>query len=86
MARLKSVRTATLEELTAVNRQDTPLGRAALVLAGRLDNAKDDAGSAVAALAKELRSTLDAALKNATTKADPLDELREKREARRRGA
>lgn len=70
--------TATLEELRAADRERTPLGQAALVLASRLDGATRETGSSVAALARELRATLDEALKDAPRAADALDGLRGK--------
>ncbi|GAA3781268.1 hypothetical protein [Micromonospora maritima] len=70
-------------ELVAARRLDTVLGQQALVLAARLD--VPDTGSAVAALNKELRATMEAALKGAEESGDSVDELKARRE-RRRGA
>lgn len=69
-------------ELAELDRQDTPLGRTALALAARLD-AGQDSGASMAALAKQLRETLSAATDGAKVAADPLDELRRRREAKR---
>ena len=66
-------------ELTAAKRLDTALGAQAVALATRIDSGADT-GSAVAALSKELRAVMDAALADAETAADPLDELRARRE------
>lgn len=71
--------------LTAIGKTDTALGASALVLAERLDR-KTTADTAVAAMTKELRATLAELTKDAPAKGDPVDELRERRERRRRGA
>lgn len=76
-----SVRSTTLAELTAAGRADTALGQTALVLAERLD-ARADTGSAIASVAKQLQSTLEAAVADATLAVNPLDELRARRTAR----
>lgn len=73
-----SVRAATLATLTDAGRDGTPLGRAALVLADRLDRATGDTGSSTAALARELRATLEDALRGAPQAADRVDEIRAK--------
>jgi len=65
-------------ELTAAGRLDSWLGQAALSLAERIDASTAVMG--YAALIKELRSTMDAALAGAETVADPLDELRARRD------
>lgn len=58
------------------------MGQQALALARRLDDG-GTADTAFAAIAKELRTTLAEALKTATVAADPVDELRARRERRR---
>jgi hypothetical protein len=70
--------------LTEAGRLDTYLGAAAVQLAERIDNATAVMG--FAALVKELRSTMDAALAGAE-KAEPdaVDQLAAKRAQRRRG-
>ena len=68
-------------ELEAAGRSDTSLGRAAVVLAERVDSGQD-AGSGLAALVKQLSVTLGEALEGSAA-ASPLDELRERRERRR---
>lgn len=80
-----SVAAATRSALEAAKRTDTPLGQAALVLAERLDDA-DTAPTALANIGRELRLTLADALANATTAADPIDELKARRERRHRSA
>lgn len=77
---------ATYDSLVECKRETTPLGRVALSLALRLDKGVDS-GSAMAALAKELRAALQAATVNAAKKSDPIDELEKQRQKRRsRGA
>lgn len=70
-------------ELEAAGRADTYLGAAALALADRIDQATAVMG--FAALVKELRATMDAALAGVQQAADPLDELRRRRDAKRTG-
>lgn len=62
----------------------TPAGVNALLLAAKLD-AGGDTGSAMAALSKQHLAALAEATKNHKGAADPLDELRARREARRFG-
>lgn len=71
--------------LDSIGKTDSVLGASALVLAARLD-AEGTADTAVAAMTKELRATLAELTKDATAKGDPVDDLRERRERRRRGA
>jgi hypothetical protein len=75
---------ATARQLEAVDRLDSPHGQAALVLAQRIESGHEH-GSAVAALTRELRSTLEAALEGVRPAADAVDELRLRREHRRSG-
>ena len=72
---------ATRRELEAAGRVDTSLGQAALALAARIDQGSDT-GSALAAVAKELRATMVQALDGADVEADLIDELRARRVAR----
>lgn len=76
------IEAATLEELTAVGRDGSPLGRTALALARKLDAGRDT-GAAMASLAKQLEATLGSATEGVTAAADPLDELRSRRDAKR---
>jgi hypothetical protein len=77
---------ATERELQAAGRTHTAGGQAALVLAGMLDNRSPlDGGSAIAAMIREHRNTLAAAVAGAQKSADPLDELAEQRNRRRAG-
>jgi hypothetical protein len=77
---------ATERELQAADRLDTAMGQAALVLARMLDSPGMDTGSSVAALVREHRAALTAAVANAQQEADPLDELAERRNQRRNTA
>lgn len=65
---------------------DVPLGQLAVGLAQRIDSAvaAGESGSALAAMARELRSTLAEVTRAAQTASDPIDELRRRREARLR--
>ena len=78
----RNVHSATLDVLTEAGRVETPLGQAALVLAARID-ANQDSGGAIAAMAKQLASTLSAATAGANVVASPVDELRARRAAKR---
>lgn len=68
-------------ELDAAGRGETYLGAAALALADRIDQSTAVMG--FAALVKELRATMDAALAGAKAKGDELDELRARRDRKR---
>lgn len=72
---------STQAALVAADRLATPAGAAAMVLATKLDQGRDT-GSAVASLVRELRATMAEALANTKVAADPVDELRRKREER----
>lgn len=76
---LGSVRT----ELEAIGKATTPLGAVALTIAARLD-AGGDPGSAMAAMAKELRATMVELARSAPAAVDTVDELKRRREERRR--
>ena len=73
-------------ELVKIGREADPLATVALTLAERLDNASGETGSALAAVAKELRVCLETLGKSPVAKADPVDELRKRRDAKRKGA
>lgn len=60
---------------------DTVAGQSALILAGRMAGTFDT-GSAIAALNRELHATMERALSLASVVADPMDELRARRERR----
>lgn len=69
--------TAAHTELAAVDRAETMAGAVALTLARRIDHASAaETGSAFAALTKELRAAMTAAMAGAEQAADGIDELR----------
>lgn len=70
---------ATRSALEAVNRESSPLGASALLLAGLLDAGGYNAAGA-AALAKAHRETLESALKGAPKPNDAVDELLARRQ------
>lgn len=76
---------ATRAELTAAGRVDSALGRAALLLAQRLDASEREPGTALAALIREHRAARSEALRGAKAAADPVDELRARRDRKRTG-
>lgn len=76
------VQAAVRTELAGSDKQNTALGRTALALAARLDSGEDP-GSAMAAMAKELRQILADLGVNAVTVKNPLDELKRRREVAR---
>lgn len=80
-----SVRAAVLADLTEAERADTVLGRAALALAARIDRAADT-GSALASTVKQLEVTLNSAMAGAAVANTAADDLRARRDAKRRGA
>lgn len=69
-----------LLELDAAGRADSAVGHAALALAARIDAAEGETGSALAAMVRELRATLAEALADGKREADPVDELRTRRD------
>ncbi len=71
-------------ELVDAGRLDTALGQQALALAVKLAS-PFDTGSAMAAVSRELRAVREEALRGAEQVADPLDELRLRRDAKRAG-
>jgi hypothetical protein len=75
---------ATRRELAAAGRVDSMLGQQALELAARMHSAVDT-GSAIASLSRELRAVVSAALADAPVKADPLDELADRRRRKASG-
>lgn len=79
------VTAATLAKVRDACVEDDPAAQAALVLAARID-AGADSGASIAAMVKQLHATMAVALEHAELAADPIDELRRRREARRAGA
>lgn len=79
---------ATLEELEKIKREKTPLGRAAITLARRIDRGAEQA-TGLASLVKQLEATLKSiALDARATEKSPLDRMKDELAARRaqRGA
>lgn len=74
---------ATRTELAAAGRATSPLGMAALALAHGIESPLET-GSGRASMVREFRATLAAALADSQPAASPLDELRAKRDAKRR--
>ncbi len=71
-------------ELESAGRLETALGQQAIALAVKLSS-PFDTGSAMAAVSRELRAVREEALRGAEQVADPLDELRLRRDAKRAG-
>lgn len=69
--------------LEAANRVDTIAGQHALELAGRIVNAPG-MNTGVAALSKQLQAVVAEALRNSAQSSNPLDELRARRDRKRR--
>lgn len=80
------VESALLEELSAVDRAKTSLGKAALALARRVDSGRDT-GAGMASLVKQLAATSKDAVADVKSAASPLDRMRDElAERRSRGA
>lgn len=75
----------TRRQLEAAGQVETVLGRQALVLAGRLGSTRET-GSAVAAVSRELRAVMAEAMRGIAAEADPLDDLRARRDRKRAAA
>lgn len=63
-------------ELRAVDREQTAAGQLVLALARRIDQADSESGASLAAMVKEFRASLIAAMAGAEKAADGIDELR----------
>jgi len=74
---------ATRTELEAAGRIGSMLGQQALALAARIEASERETGASVASLSKELRAVMVEAMKGAVVAADPLDELRARRDRKR---
>ena len=81
---LVGLEAAATRELEAADRLDTVFGQAALVLARRIASPMET-GSSIASMTKQLRETMADALKGAQQVADPLDEIRARRDSKRAG-
>jgi len=73
---------ATIRELEAAGRLASVAGQIALLLAYRIGSRRES-GAAVAALAKQFREAMDKALAGVDRAADPLDEIRARRDRKR---
>jgi len=73
---------AVTRELEAVGRLGSVAGQIALVLARRIGSRRET-GAATASLARELSTTMDKALGGVAQAADPLDEIRARRDRKR---
>jgi hypothetical protein len=74
----------TERQLDAANRLDTVLGQQALALAQRIAS-PHETGASVASLSKEFRAVMEAAMDGVNAVANPLDELRARRERKLAG-
>ena len=74
---------STRVKLVALDRLDSPLGQAAMVLARRLDNPGMDTGSSIASVARQYQLTMEAATEGVKVALDPLDELRARRDRKK---
>ena len=81
--RCGEVAAAVEAELVAAGQRHSVAGECAVSIARRLDHCTEG-GSVVAALSRELRACLDAALAGGSRGADPLDEIKKARERRQR--
>ena len=81
-----TVHQATLDELMKAGKVATVGGQSALALARRIDNPALDTGSALAGMVRQLEATLASVLDEKEDAGDELDELRRRREERRRAA
>lgn len=74
---LTPIAAATLKQLEAAGRLDTPIGVAALAAAYKLDVSMAETGSSYASLLKGYREALAEAMKDAQGAEDPIDKIRE---------
>lgn len=70
------VAAAARAELRSADRDETAAGQLVLALARRIDDGDGESGASLAALVKEFRASLAAAVEGAEQAADPIDELR----------
>lgn len=68
--------------LVRVDRLESVAGRQAMFLAGQFSNPMNSAAG-LASLSKEFRAVMEVALEGTQLEVDPLDELRERRDAKR---
>ena len=72
-----------VNELTEAGRLNTALGQSALKIAVRMETSTTDTGAGLAAMSRELRAVLAQALADTEVEADPIDELRARRDRKR---
>jgi len=77
-----SLMAAVRAALEPVDRASSPAGVASLILAARIDTGTES-GPAIAALTKQLHASLAEALRDTAASGDAVDELMERRRARR---
>jgi hypothetical protein len=82
---VSSIEEATRAQLEAVDRARSPLGQIALLLARRLDENRRESGMGVAAVVREHSRVLADAVRGASAAADPVDQLRVRRDRKRAG-
>ncbi len=82
-APLSELERVVARELEAVGRLESVAGQVALVLARRIGSRRES-GAATASLARQFSATMDKALAGVERAADPLDEIRARRDAKRR--
>ncbi|WP_217349378.1 hypothetical protein [Mycolicibacterium fortuitum] len=75
-----------VNDLTAAGRMQSVLGQQALRLAIRLETSTVDTGAGLVSLSKELRALMSLALAGAEDESDPVDELKSRRDEKRRSA
>ncbi|MFD1656985.1 hypothetical protein ACFSL4_01725 [Streptomyces caeni] len=81
----ESLAGAARTELEGAGRLQTAAGMAVLALARRIDANTAETGSSLAAMVREFRAALADALKGAGEAADPVDELKARRDRKRAG-
>jgi hypothetical protein len=81
----ESIEAATRAELDAAGRAGTSEGQKALLLARRLDDGVRDTGMGLAAVMRAHSAALAEAVRGAAVAADPVDELRARRDQKRAG-
>lgn len=75
-----------VNDLTAAGRMQSVLGQQALRMAIRLETSTVDTGAGLVSLSKELRALMSLALAGAEDETDPVDELKSRRDEKRRTA
>lgn len=80
-----SLVSALIADLTDADRLDTVLGRQALAIAARMES-RTETAAGIASLSKEFRAVMGEVMAGVAKAADPIDQLREARERKRRAA